>query len=401
MRKNNKMAAKDPTRTRILREEFARALKKLPDSARKRILELIEGGIDEETISQIKAIITAEMGEARAKPIIEKFTSQAFIRGSNKALKDLKKVGFEIVVPEGITVLDMETYEALVNMSLDLVKGLTEETKKKMAFEIRQSLLKGEGTREIAARIRSVANMAKSRADMIARTETIRAFNTAAEKRYKLAGVKKYQFIAAKEERTCMRCLSHDGKIYRFDDAGAPKPPLHPRCRCTIVPVITGKEPEVVKSIKRETREIAFDKASEIISKIEPGTFVPDEENISKLENLLKNDKRLKELLGKEINKISRKVAEKTIKTFKKEFTHHAIMQVERAKKEGYSLIDVLAVKQRGKTIKELKNELHKIGKSRGVYLYVVNSKRDNRVITHWKITEKKYRKLIKNGIQN
>ena len=82
------------------------------------------------------------------------------------------------------------------------------------------------------------------------------------------------------------------------------------------------------KSIREESREIAFEKATEIISKIEPGKYVPDEVNVERLVLLLKQNERLTDLLGrKKVEEIAEKLAKETIETFKQNFTHHAIIQ--------------------------------------------------------------------------
>ena len=74
----------DPTRTRVLREEFARALRALPRAARKRVEELLltSSRITDETIEEAKRIIEQELGPERAEKIISKYTELAFMRGS-------------------------------------------------------------------------------------------------------------------------------------------------------------------------------------------------------------------------------------------------------------------------------------------------------------------------------
>ena len=46
-----------------------------------------------------------------------------------------------------------------------------------------------------------------------------------------------YQFMATLDRRTCARCGERDGEIFALKDMnqGENAPPLHPRCRCTIV----------------------------------------------------------------------------------------------------------------------------------------------------------------------
>lgn len=73
-------------------------------------------------------------------------------------------------------------------------------------------------------------------ADMIVRTELAHIQSRAAEERYKSYGIKQVQFWADEDERRCPDCGKLHEKKY---PVGAVVPiPLHPRCRCCIVPVI-------------------------------------------------------------------------------------------------------------------------------------------------------------------
>ena len=53
--------------------------------------------------------------------------------------------------------------------------------------------------------------------------------------------VKSFKFIAEKGSDSCKSCLAHHGKIFRSDDPGKPKLPIHPNCRCRYIEV---KEPD-------------------------------------------------------------------------------------------------------------------------------------------------------------
>lgn len=73
-------------------------------------------------------------------------------------------------------------------------------------------------------------------ADMIVRTEMAHIQTQAAQKRYEDAGIEYVEVWADKDERRCEVC----GKLHqkRFP-IGAQMPiPAHPRCRCSVIPVI-------------------------------------------------------------------------------------------------------------------------------------------------------------------
>ena len=99
-----------------------------------------------------------------------------------------------------------------------------------------------------------------SRAEMIVRTETVRAWNRWSELWRKESGVvAKKQRYTALDERVCQYCwpmnwrtIDLDGNFFnqndvliwrdwgemKLDYSDTPYPPLHPNCRCVILPVI-------------------------------------------------------------------------------------------------------------------------------------------------------------------
>ena len=89
---------------------------------------------------------------------------------------------------------------------------------------------------EISASINSLIND-PARADMIAITETNRAYNAATIDTYQAAGVMTWTWEAY--EGACDICLSQEGEHVMGD----PYPPAHPLCRCTVpeLPTSTGE----------------------------------------------------------------------------------------------------------------------------------------------------------------
>ena len=73
-------------------------------------------------------------------------------------------------------------------------------------------------------------------ADRIARTELSHIQNVAAKQRYEDYGIREFQVWADKDERRCDVC----GKLHKkkFNVNEAPPVPVHPNCRCSIIPVV-------------------------------------------------------------------------------------------------------------------------------------------------------------------
>jgi SPP1 gp7 family putative phage head morphogenesis protein len=90
----------------------------------------------------------------------------------------------------------------------------------------------------IAKYINSTFKKYKNRATTVVQTELIRALNHGKVARYKKERDIKVKFIAIHDGHTCRVCESvsiggNDG-IYNIDSV--PEPPLHPNCRCVLIP---------------------------------------------------------------------------------------------------------------------------------------------------------------------
>jgi SPP1 gp7 family putative phage head morphogenesis protein len=82
---------------------------------------------------------------------------------------------------------------------------------------------------------------AQRRAEMLARTEIIRAHHLATIQEYRNWGVLgiyvKGEWKTAGDDRVCSQCASLEGNIYTLDEIES-MIPLHPNCRCIALPYI-------------------------------------------------------------------------------------------------------------------------------------------------------------------
>jgi SPP1 gp7 family putative phage head morphogenesis protein len=125
-----------------------------------------------------------------------------------------------------------------------LIKGISDTTLDKLKITLTEGIEAGESIPKLASRISAVYEEAKgTRAEKIARTETIAASNQGALQAYKQSGVvEKKEFYCAIDERTCDECISLHKEIIGLDDSfsnGMDSPPIHPNCRCVVLPVIS------------------------------------------------------------------------------------------------------------------------------------------------------------------
>lgn len=115
--------------------------------------------------------------------------------------------------------------------------------KDKLLRELTQTLSRGlvrgdsldRMTKEFAKRI----GVSESRAATLIHTESAHMAAEAAEQGYRETGVQSYRFEAALDLKTCAVCGALDQREFPLaeHETGINYPPLHPRCRCTTVPV--------------------------------------------------------------------------------------------------------------------------------------------------------------------
>lgn len=115
--------------------------------------------------------------------------------------------------------------------------------KDKLTRELMQTLSRGfvrgdslgRMTKEFAQRM----GVSESRAAMLIHTESAHMAAEAAEQGYRETGVQSYRFEAALDLKTCAVCGALDQREFPLAEreTGINYPPLHPRCRCTTVPV--------------------------------------------------------------------------------------------------------------------------------------------------------------------
>ena len=79
-------------------------------------------------------------------------------------------------------------------------------------------------------------NVSFGRTDALVRTELAHIQTQAAQKRYRDYGITELEVLADKDERQCEVCGKLHGKRYGINDKMPV--PVHPRCRCCMIPVV-------------------------------------------------------------------------------------------------------------------------------------------------------------------
>jgi SPP1 gp7 family putative phage head morphogenesis protein len=98
---------------------------------------------------------------------------------------------------------------------------------------VAQAIAEGRPTDDLVNDLRLRLGVVKSRADVIARTEALRAYGSASNTYYAAQGIDLVVSYATADDRTCAICSARAGKVYKRMNI---KTPYHPRCRCYLSP---------------------------------------------------------------------------------------------------------------------------------------------------------------------
>lgn len=150
----------------------------------------------------------------------------------------------------GFTQIHIPVLSYMQDYQLGLIKRITQETRELIKDELKRGYIMGEGIPDIAKRLRDTKlnkgiwpSVAK-RAEVVARTEIIRASNQGALFVYQQYSVKRVMWLAAVDERVCPVCGALHRRIFPIDQIPFGGAPAHPRCRCFVTPHIVTTEDE-------------------------------------------------------------------------------------------------------------------------------------------------------------
>ena len=145
----------------------------------------------------------------------------------------------------------------IAGQSMERLRSHTETFRSKATSLMILGLSQGWGPEKIKQELRNQLNIVAHRAETIQRTETLSALNEAAAQRYRAEQVSLVQWMPTGDDRTCPVCADRAGEIYRLSEA--PAPPIHPRCRCVLVPAdnLSQADREWSRSFAAEVKALA------------------------------------------------------------------------------------------------------------------------------------------------
>lgn len=243
-----------PTQARTLANTYERKLLKLITGFGKAAAAALDQGLDrtleqpsptralEPTsfqiawfVQQLKVLAEREITGPGTR-ITQQATLAAFRQGTTFGETVLVTVGISSKLGEGPA--DARVIDALQARNLTTLEGISSELNKAIIRSLTDGLNAGEGVVKLRKRLMKEVEGIVNRARLMAHTETMHACNEGAKVRYRQVGIEQVQWLTAKDDRLCDRCAPLDGTVYDIDKA--PPCPLHPMCRCTLLPVAGG-----------------------------------------------------------------------------------------------------------------------------------------------------------------
>jgi len=289
---------RDPTNTKTLRERFLRAVRRRFRRVRGRIRAVAGYAEDRFNQRQDAALADADdierfpsdSGKTRAfvrwlrellrEEILETTDRQAVRRGEHwtgtyiraayrkgweQAVARLRQRGASVDTADDIFRLGVPQRQLrrLYTRVFENLASVTQATAPQVRDVLTRGLAEGVNPRELARRLtKEVRTLQRTRAEVLARTEIIRSHAEASLSRYERAGTTGVtvsgEIATAEDDDVCPICehvagdsvptgQMRDGSFTFSPSESEPNhlagecpllPPLHPRCRCTVLPVV-------------------------------------------------------------------------------------------------------------------------------------------------------------------
>jgi SPP1 gp7 family putative phage head morphogenesis protein len=197
------------------------------------------------------------------------YIRSSYRQGWEDTTERLEEAGVPVAVVEDIFAQGVPKQQLadLYTRTYDNLESVTTDAVPVVRKMLSAGLAEGVNPREMARRLTNeIETLQKTQAEVLARTEVINSYSTASLSRFDRAGQSEVkvsgEFATADDQRVCPICEALEGETYstgamreetfEFDaeESDHPdavpslsgeyrvQPPVHPQCRCAILPVI-------------------------------------------------------------------------------------------------------------------------------------------------------------------
>ena len=208
-----------------------------------------------------------QLGQAIEEAWINMYIADSYKRGIQRARYELKRAGYTNIADLGqVGGIDaifsapyhMDRVGLIYTRAYSGLKGITAAMENQISQVLAQGMIDGDGPALLARKLIAVIEgrgmgtlgvtdtlgrfiPAATRANMLARTEIIRAHHLATIQEYRNWGVEGVfvmaEWMTAGDARVCDKCNSLQGQIFTLDEIEG-MIPAHPNCRCIALPYL-------------------------------------------------------------------------------------------------------------------------------------------------------------------
>ncbi len=253
------VAPLDPDRkvVAVQRELLAAAVRKLFAAQKQRLAKAIPAEMPTEKAAGAVDVVSKAKPEEELDRLHELLTEDDEDELEDLLLPRLEKVakesagaGLEQVGKGGIESLLDQAHERAITWAgkhaAEMVTAITDTTRDGIRGLVKNALDEGWSSDRLAEELETASAFSDERAETIARTELAFASTEGSICGWRASGsVAGRQWLTSNEPDTCQDCVDLDGKVVAIDeDFEDGDPPLHPRCRCAVTPVLSEEEDE-------------------------------------------------------------------------------------------------------------------------------------------------------------
>ena len=180
----------------------------------------------------------------------QQFVERGFLKGAGRAFDDVRSRELlrgdreEFLRSSLGRPVAVEKVKLLAGRSYAEMDGVTDALAREMTRALADGLVQGDSPREIADALADRIDIGEARAEVVARTEIIRAHAEGQLDALEDLGVTEVgvevEWLTAGDGLVCPECAALEGQTFDLDDARGMLP-LHPNCRCAWVPAVPAE----------------------------------------------------------------------------------------------------------------------------------------------------------------
>lgn len=266
----------DPTRSTTLRNRFARETDKYFNTLMKEVRKLFQSSSftslpEFQKVQFFNLWLDNNLNTFISSSQFNRFIEEAYKKGIQRARIEAIKARYKVPpIADLNDILKLSQHTNTLNVLKELlaneVRGIADNLRQQLLRVLSGGILTKDNNSTLMQKLISVIKgtrakelgvtdtigkfvPAKRRAEIMARTEIIRAHHLAMIEEYRIWGINGVYIIAewvtAGDDRVCERCTGNEGKLYTLDEIEK-MIPAHPLCRCIALPVRAKKEFETL-----------------------------------------------------------------------------------------------------------------------------------------------------------